>query len=332
MPNRYQKAKFRSITKRYGLHLVRITTHDSLYKKNAVYCATTNKGKSLVKALNTKSLGKTLPQEKFFAYVRKLKTSKYPYTPRWLKTRSGRYSVKWHGSAYYMTEWITGRKISDDVHDYETLGRALAHLHNLLKDHHKPTPSYTYERIKEFKRQGHLFHQQLKDIQKKKTTPSRWFERYGDSCVQLTHEAWRIIDDPHVKRILLREQWHPALVHGDVTIPNIVIHSRGLFLIDWDCLRTESKYYEVAKTLSNTTYYKPVLMDAFLQGYEAIRSLNSSERLLICALFRLPREAWHVARKIGSGRSHKELTLLAATWYDRLNAIRHLDEWAKRDQ
>ncbi|OAB35946.1 phosphotransferase [Paenibacillus glacialis] len=329
MPNRYQKAKFKFITRRYGLHLIRISTHDSLYKKNAVYCATTNRGKSLVKELNTRSLGKTLPQEKFFSYVRKLKTSKYPNTPRWLKTRTGEYSVNWHGRPYYMTEWISGRKITDDVHDYESLGRALAHLHNLRKVQHTPTPAYTHQRIKDFKHQGHLFHRQLKGFQQKKTTSSRWFDRFGESCVRLTHEAWRIIDDPDVKRILLKERWHPALIHGDVTIPNIVIHSGRLFLIDWDCLRTGSKYYEVVKTLSNTTYYNPVLMDAFLQGYEEVRPFKSPERLLISALFRLPREAWNVARKIGSGRSDQGLKLLGVTWYDRLDAIRHLDEWAK---
>ena len=330
MPSRYQKAKLKSITRRYGLHLIHITTHDSLYKKNAVYCAKTNKGKSLVKALNTKCQGATLPQAKFFSYVRKLTASKYPYTPRWLKTRTGRYSVNFRGKAYYMTEWIKGRKI-DDVHDYESLGKALAHLHKLRKVQQPPTASYTLQRIKEFKREGHLFRVQLKNVQRKKTTPTKWFDKYGESCVHLTNDAWRIIDDPRVKRILVKERRHPALIHGDVTIPNIVIHSRGLVLIDWDCLRTGSKYYEVAKTLSNTTYYKPVLMDAFLHGYESISPLKSSERLLISALFRLPREAWHVARRIGSGRTHKGLTLLGETWHDRLNAIRHLDEWAKAE-
>ncbi len=230
MPNRYQKSKFKAITKQYGLDLIRIKTHDSLYKKNAVYCATTNKGKFLVKALNTRSMGKDLPKKEFFSYVRKLKESHYPYAPQWLKTRSGKFLVGWHGRPYYMTEWVTGRALNREPEDYVSLGKALGHLHKLRRIHRTPTPPYTQQRIKTFKAQSHLFQQHLNYIRHKNNESSRWLEKHGEHCVQLSNEAWGILQDPKVKRLLAREKRHPTLVHGDVTIPNIVIHHRGRFL------------------------------------------------------------------------------------------------------
>jgi Ser/Thr protein kinase RdoA (MazF antagonist) len=123
---------------------------------------------------------------------------------------------------------------------------------------------------------------------------------------------------------------HPALIHGDVTRPNIIINSKGLFLIDWDCLRMGSTYNEIVKTLSNTTYYNPILINALLRGYEEIKPLKSAERLLISALFRLPREAWGAARNIARGRGHRSFRVLEQTWEQRLIAIRCLDEWARQ--
>lgn len=275
-------------------------------------------------------MGKDLPKKEFFSYVGKLKESHYPYAPQWLKTKSGKFLVSWHGRPYYMTEWVTGRGLNREPEDYVSLGKALGHLHKLRRIHRTPTPLYTQQRIKTFKAQSHLFQQHLNYIRNKNNESSRWLEKHGEHCVQLSNEAWGIFQDPKVRRLLAREKRHPTLVHGDVTIPNIVIHHRGLVLIDWDCLRTESMYYEVAKTLANTTAFKPTLIDGFLQGYESIRPLKSSERLLISALFRFPREAWNVARKTATGRSYHELDILDQTWSDRLNAINHLDKWAKR--
>lgn len=329
MLNRYQHAKFRSITNRYGLHLHHVKTHDSLYKKNAVYCASTDKGRFLIKALYIRKLDQKLTKEQLFSYINKLKRARYPNCPRWLTTRSGKHSVNSNGKPYYMTEWITGRSLQADVQDYEALGRALANLHTLYKYDRANMSSCTKNQIKNFQIQGRLFQLHLRKIRSQSTVPKRWFKKHGDQCIHLAREAWGMMSTPEVKHIIADERNHPALIHGDVTIPNIVINSRGLFLVDWDCLRKGSIYYEIAKTLSNTTQYNPVLMYALLRAYVEIHPLNSAERRLISAFFRLPREAWVEAQKISRGRSHRGLTLLALTWEDRLNAIARLDEWAR---
>jgi Ser/Thr protein kinase RdoA (MazF antagonist) len=123
---------------------------------------------------------------------------------------------------------------------------------------------------------------------------------------------------------------HPGLIHGDVTIPNIIINASGMFLIDWDGLRIGSTYNEIAKALSNTTYFNTRHISALLRGYEKIKPLIPAERLLISALFRLPREAWREAKGIALNRGQRDFRVLEQTWDERMNAIRWLDEWARQ--
>ena len=146
----------------------------------------------------------------------------------------------------------------------------------------------------------------------------------------MAKEAWEIFRESEVKQIISEEINYPSLIHGDVTIPNIIINPNGMFLIDWDCLRMGSTYNEIAKTLLNTTYYNPIHIEALLRGYEEIKPFKSAERLLISALFRLPREAWSEARNIVWGRGQHGFRLLEQTWDERLNAIRWMDEWVRK--
>jgi Ser/Thr protein kinase RdoA (MazF antagonist) len=334
MENRYHKARLIDIAKRFGLHIYHIKSYDSLYKKNAVYRVSTNKGKFLIKAFHTRTLDTKLTNKQQCAqvssYVKKLKDCRYPNVPNWLTTNSGRHFVNKNGNLYYMTEWIEGHRLQNDIKEYEALGRALANLHTICKDNRTSKFSFTKRQIKLFNHEDRLFRLRLTSIRKKKTIAKRWFRKHGDRCSELANEAWKIIGTPEVKQIISKERKHPALIHGDVTIPNIVFNSSGMFLIDWDCLRMGSTYNEIAKTLSNTTYYNPVHIDALLRGYNEIKPLNSAERLLISALFRLPREAWSEAKKIVLNRSHRGFRVLEQTWNDRMNAICWLDEWARQ--
>jgi Ser/Thr protein kinase RdoA (MazF antagonist) len=332
--SRYLKANLADIANQYGLKLYHIKPYDTLYKKNAVYRVSTNKGKFLIKEFSRRTLGTKLSKEQqrnqLSTYIKKLKDCRYPNFAKWLTTNFGQYYVIKNGRPYYMTEWIEGRRMKYDVQEYEALGRALANLHSICKDCRSSRFSFIKRQIKLFKYEDRLFQLRLTSIQKKKTFAKRWFQKHGDQCGELANEAWKIIGTPEVKRIISKERKHPAFIHGDVTIPNIVFNSSGMFLIDWDCLRMGSTYNEIAKTLSNTTYYNPVHIDALLRGYNIIKPLNSAERLLISALFRLPREAWSEAKKIVLNRSHRGFRVLEQTWNDRLNAIRWLDEWARQ--
>ncbi|SEC27961.1 phosphotransferase [Paenibacillus sp. GP183] len=329
MKNRHHYAIFKHITTQYGLRLRRIKSFDSMYKKNVVYRASTNKGKFLIKAFSNRiSDGRRFSKAKLVSNIKKLKKSHYPYIGRFLTTKSGRYYVNTNKKSYYMMEWVKGHPMQKDPNHYEKLGKALANLHTSYKDSHDSVSSFTKRQIKCFEIESRLFQLRLKLIKKMKATSSRWFKEHGKQCIGLANEAWEIIKKPEVQHVLSEEKKHPALIHGDVTIPNIVVHSSKLFLIDWDSLRKGSAYYEIAKTLSNTAGYKPELLEALLQGYEKIKRLSPGERLLISALFRFPREAWNEARNLAYGRKTRGFDILKGSWNDRLDCIKKLDQWA----
>jgi Ser/Thr protein kinase RdoA (MazF antagonist) len=325
--NRHHYAIFKHITTQYGLRLRRVKSFDSMYKKNVVYRASTDKGRFLIKAFSNRLLdGKSFSKERLVSNIKKLKKSQYPHIARFLFTKTGKYFVNTNNKSYYMMEWVKGHPLQNDVQHYEKLGRALAKLHTSCKDIHYSLSSFTKRQIKFFENESRLFRLRLKLIQKKKA--SNWFKDHGKQCIGLANEAWEIIKKPEVQRVLSKEKKRSALIHGDVTIPNILVHSSELFLIDWDSLRQGSAYYEIVKTLSNTTYYRPELIDALLRGYEKIKSLSPGERLLISALFRLPREAWNVARNKAYGRKQRGFDIVKGSWNDRLDCIMKLDQWA----
>jgi Ser/Thr protein kinase RdoA (MazF antagonist) len=327
--NRHHYAIFKHITSQYGLRLRRVKSFDSMYKKNVVYRASTDKGRFLIKAFSNRLLdGKSFSKERLVANIKKLKKSHYPHISRFLTTKKGNYYVQTDNKSYYMMEWVKGQPIQNDVEHYEKLGRALAKLHTSCKDRDHSVSSFTKRHIKFFENESHLFRSRLKLIQKMKAKSSIWFKDHGKQCIGLANEAWEIIKKPEVQRVLSKEKRRSGLIHGDVTIPNILVHSSELFLIDWDSLRKGSAYYEMAKTLSNTTQYKPELIYALLRGYEKIKHLSQGERLLISALFRLPREAWKESRNVAYGRKQRGLDILKGSWNDRLDCIMKLDQWA----
>ncbi len=131
-----------------------------------------------------------------------------------------------------------------------------------------------------------------------------------------------------VKKIMEEEDNFPALVHGDVTYPNVVIRADGLFLIDWERLRMDSIYYEIAKTLLNNTSYQTHLIQSLLRGYEEINPLKPEQRRLIAAFYRLPREAWIAAADLLLRKEREVYRVLKVTWDDRLKSIRLMDDWA----
>jgi CotS family spore coat protein len=333
--NLFFKANVKNITNQYGLRLHNVDAYDSLYKRNAAFRASTDKGKFLIKPFHTRTRGTKLTTNqqitRVSSYFQKLKESGYPHSPNWLTTSSGRYWVSHNGRPYYMTEWLEGRNLQiDNEQDYTTLGRALANLHTICKDSLPSMSPYTQRQIHFFKVQDRLFQRRLTGIRKHTTITGKWFRKHGDKCKKLAREAWEIVDTSKVKRIIRREVKHPALIHGDVTSPNIIIHSKGLYLIDWDCLRMDSTYNEIAKTLLNTTSYNLSKIQVFLRGYEEIKPLKPAERLLVSALFRLPREAWYVARNVVFGKGQRVFRTLEQTWEERMNAIRWMDEWARQ--
>jgi Ser/Thr protein kinase RdoA (MazF antagonist) len=331
MKQRSIKANIRIILQRYKLRPRRLKSYRSLYRPNAACRAVTNKGIFLVKPFRRRETTRltTFQQMKKVAhYIGKLQLSGYPNMPRWSRTSAGSYYVFRNRRPYYVTEWIRGRVMNFDEHDYELLGAAIARLHTICSDKLSPMPLHTQQQINILRSQEHGFRQRLSG---KNHPMGRWFEDHANDCFVLSNEAWNIFNLPEVLQVIMEEGQHPALVHGDITYPNVMIVANRLVLIDWDGLRKDSTYNEITKTLLNVTHYNPILMGALLRGYESVKPLTPPERMLISGLYRLPREAWACLRNNTFFTRGKEtFRIMAITWQERLNAIRWIDEWARQ--
>jgi Ser/Thr protein kinase RdoA (MazF antagonist) len=307
----------RSLEHNYGLHTRKISSRSSIYKKVAAYRVATNKGPFLFKAFQ----GDKVRRMRMSSLIAKLERLDFSPMPQWIKTRRGRRWMEHNGRFYYVWEWIEGTELGGSVSDYERLGEVLAQLHRISR--RRSSASFTAKQIERFKLQHQSFAGQLKRLSRK----LNGYREMGKECLLLAEEAWNIFKQPGVQRILRREK--SALIHGDVTRPNVIVGANGIYLVDWDLVRRGSVYYEVAKTLNNTTLYSVNNMKAFLTGYEKHQPLVPEERLLISSLFRLPREVWNAARSIRVGKPTALLAILEKTWSERMEAVRWMDNWAK---
>lgn len=320
---------FRKLAHTYELQLKRIESYDSVYRKNAAFRAVTEQGDFLIKPYVKPMVGPTRHLSQLTKSIEHLMALGYPQMPRWKLTKSGKIWKVYKGKRYYVTQWVEGRGLYTEQ-DYEELGRAVAQLHV----HTKGLPggdihlTSTRARIKLLKLHYHFFQQQLGQCSSRPDHIGRWFRRHGGHCLELIEEAWRRIDNYDMHPLWQEERSAPSIIHGDVTVPNVVICPNGLYLVDWDRSGWGSTYEELAKMLLNTTNFQIDKMNAVLRGYEGIKMLNPLERILISALFRVPREAMYVCQSVRAGRKSPTFDIVKETWKDRLNAIHWMDQWA----
>lgn len=335
MSNGSDITKLKNVVLQYGLTLKSLQPYDSHYKRAAAYCAVTDQGQYLIKPFYGRKKNLRLTPKvqivKVSSYIQKLQENGYPHIPKWLSSNSGNYWVSRQGRPYYMTEWVEGRKLHTEEQDYHTLGRALASLHSFNNHGIVAKSRVTLNLINGFRKRHYLFRRRLRDLRQNKRE-GYWFKVNGKKCNTLCNDAFSILKNPLVMKILSEEENHPTLIHGDVTFPNIIVQSSKLFLIDWDMTCVGSTYYEVAKTLANLSHFNPSLIQALLKGYEEIKPLLPEERLLIRALFGFPREAWMAAYHLKLHGKRTTLHLVRQTWDARLAAIQWMDQWARKNE
>jgi len=332
MVNPYTKHRIRKITRRFGLRPLRSSTVASFYKENAIIQVQTKTGTYAVKPFlrNTLLRSSTVHQMKTTtAYIELLMNSGFSYMPKWLTTSSGKLWTLHHGRPFYMTEWINGRNLETNK-DFEELGRALATLHTTSSGLLDTKGPFTHKQIGLWKIQDRLFRSQMASAIQTHERNRKWYKKYGKHCKRLTDRAWANLSSPEIENLLEKESEHPALIHNDITSPNVIISENGqLFIIDWDRVKVGSIYVDLAKALMNTTQFNPDFILALLKGYEERRPLDETERKLISSLYGLPREAWHATLFPHQSRSLEMLKILKQTWRPRLKAMDLLDEWTK---
>ncbi|MDQ0903123.1 MULTISPECIES: phosphotransferase [unclassified Paenibacillus] len=332
MANPYTKNRIHKITRRFGLLPLRSGTVASFYRENAIIQVQTETGTFAMKPFfrNTLLRTSTVHQMKTTAaYIELMMNSGFSYMPKWLTTPSGKLWTLHLGRPFYMTEWIKGRNLETNE-DFEELGRGLATLHTTSSGLLDTKGPFTHKQIELWKIQDRFFRRRMATAIQTHERNRKWYKKYGKYCKRLTDQAWANLSSPEIEDLMKKESEHPALIHNDITSPNVIISENGqLFIIDWDRVKVGSIYVDLAKALMNTTQFNPDFILALLKGYEERRPLDETERKLISSLYGLPREAWHATRFPHQSRSREMLEILEKTWHPRLKAMDLLDEWTK---
>ncbi|PZE22738.1 phosphotransferase [Paenibacillus xerothermodurans] len=323
-PVKIDTAKMRqlnAILMQYGLRANEILPCSSHYKKIAGYRVLTDKGVFFLKAFR----GPRARLNRVYAHNTWLQRANFNHLPEWRLTIKGRHAAETHGRLYYITEWLEGSAMGSEQ-DYEKLGEVLAQLHRVSRRRCSAQSAFTALEIKRLQRHHGMFARHLRSMRSQNNDFGRWVRKKEERCLALAEEAWQTLRLSSVQRNLRMEK--PVLIHGDVTRPNVIVRSGELYLIDWELVRQGSRYYEIAKTLSNVTHFSTPYIQAFLSGYEKHRPFTAEERLIISSLCRLPREAWLTVEQMRLGRRTALFNILRKTWNARMKMIKWLDSWA----
>jgi len=332
MVNTYTKSRIRRIVRRFGLIPLRSDPIASLYRKNAIVRVRTKSGTYAMKPFFRSTLlhSGTIDQIKTAAnYMQHLMNDGFSSMPKVLASNSGKLWTLDQGRPFYVSAWINGRNM-ENQEDFEKLGRALASLHT-TSSRSFPIKGSFFDYIRLWKNKDRLFRRRITKVNQMNNWTRRWYQRFGEACNQFADRSWTELKSPEIADLLAKERIRPALIHSDITSLNVIIADDGQpFIIDWDRIKLGSIYVEIATALMNTTRFDPVLIHSLLTGYEEFRPLDRIERKTISSLYRLPREAWLVARFPKSPRSRNMINIMEQTWPLRLKAMDLLDEWAEQ--
>ncbi|MFC5406539.1 phosphotransferase [Cohnella soli] len=329
MANSYSKSRIRQIVRRFGLIPLSSDSIASFYRKNAVVRVRTGTGTYAMKPFLRSVLlpSGTMDQMKTAAnYVQLLMNCGFNYMPRWLASNTGKLWTLNQGKPFYVTTWINGKRL-ENHEDFENLGRALASLHITSRDS-LPMNGPFYDHIRFWQYRDRLFRRRMTQTKPANRGIRQWRKRFGQSCIQFADRSWTELKSPEIVDLLGRERNRPALIHSDITSLNVIISDEGMpFIIDWDRVKLGSIYAEIASALMNTTQFNPDFMQSLLKGYEELHPLDRTERKLIAALYRLPREAWQATRFPNRTSSRTLLKLTEQSWPLRLKSMDLLEEW-----
>jgi Ser/Thr protein kinase RdoA (MazF antagonist) len=320
MNHQPSESDIRSVMKHYGYHVQSTSSCSSVYKKVAAYKAVTDGGTFLVKPF----AGTEGELSRIAANMRLLKRQRFEQMPAWLKTKHGERYVRYKDRLFYATEWIEGNMLGGlaDHADYQALGQTLAELHGIVKKDRRKS-----FHIDKLIRQHRLFASKQSKLSRDGSDMGRWFREHGAACVRLGNEANQTLQINGINRQLRKAG--SVIIHGDVTRPNVIVNDSRLYLIDWENVQYGSAYLELVKAITNTSFFALGPIQKVLEGYNAQNRLSSIEKKIVAALFRYPREAWHVGLRTGRSKKNSTFESLKISWNSRLHAIKWLDDWAK---
>ncbi|WP_258171054.1 phosphotransferase [Paenibacillus sp. R14(2021)] len=225
MTNSYTKTRIREITRQFGLIPLRSNSIASFYRKNAIIQIQTESGTYGIKPFfrNLLLRSSTIHQIKTTAnYIQLLMDSGFSYMPKWLTSNTGKLWTLNQGRPFYITAWIKGRNLENEQ-DFEALGRALATLHTTSGRFLSTKGSSTRKQIQIWRIQDRLFRRRMaKAIQTNKQNHG-WYKKYGKHYKIISDRAWADLRNPEIADLFEKELDRPALIHNDITSPNVII-------------------------------------------------------------------------------------------------------------
>jgi len=320
-------ASVHRVARMYGLDVVSIRPCSTHYRQNASFCVETQQGTVLVKPY----VGTMAGLKRLSVRLHTIGSRGFTRLPQWHRTETGLRWSRLNNRLYYVTDWIDGELLGQQPRDLRKLGSVLGKLHNCQPEAAHSKPISNHKAVLEMEnlwKQAKGFEARLKSVRSFDSRIGLWFGQNGDSCLKLAAIARETLHG-ELRSALRHELNKCTWTHGDVTRPNVIQNAHGVYLIDWEACKLGLSLYELAKAIANTTSFRIELMQSMIQGYERVRPLSIKQKRILVELFRLPREAWHVARSVSHGQLPQGFEVLQGSWNERLEAIRWLDDWVK---
>lgn len=299
----------KAIQSAYGLPVDDVKWVDSLYAKSVVACLTAAGKRFAWKRW------KTSASAIYGLYQKHRFVAEADLAPIWHLTKNGQKTLTWQGNIYYLTDWADGRRFEANPDDAYALGGILRKLHSM------DVSSLGRDMAKPFAIQSHLprVYRVARLLQRDQTPvscPTEARQFLARHRANILHDIEQSLDSLKSQQPILL----PCLVHGDVTVPNVLIHHNQARLIDWERLGFGIAMEELAKTAMNVCNLSPQMVERLLDGYGK-DSLATREMSVFRAFMRIPREVIYLLlRGNRQSISTADTSLwqqIISTWEDR---------------
>lgn len=237
--------------------------------------------------------------------------------PKWYATRAGKPYLKYGGELYYLIDWINGRTFQHSESDARSLGHTLATIHKTRPDLKAFRHPYWRARLRPSMNASRLLD---KGISRRLPANARHFvEREGDDIQKTLQRSFHRLHSLH-------KHLRSGVVHGDVTVPNVLFVGKQAHLIDWERVDLGFPIEELAKTAMNTCHFSVSLVEQLLSGYGYHR-FHRHEQALFSAFLEIPREVVHLLQRAANsgtkGKDEAQWDFIIATWEKRRELHRH---------
>ncbi|EPZ48264.1 MULTISPECIES: aminoglycoside phosphotransferase family protein [Alicyclobacillus] len=297
----------------YGLLVTQMSWHDSLYLKRVAAKVETSSGLLKLKRYT----GSEQALRQYYRRYLALARTGFKGLPRWYRTAEGKPYVAVQDELFYLIDWIEGRPFRLSSTDARRLGEALAEMHRVRPD----TAGFRKPRWRDQLRQVTQARRLLRGgIAERLPKDARRFIEQQESLLDETFR--HVADSLTVRHRLLKS----GVVHGDVTLPNILFVDHRARFIDWERLNVGFPLEELAKAAMNTCHFSILHVEHLLTGYD-YDLLDHDQKEIFSTFFEIPREVVYLLLRASRGHSTKHdasmWTFVRDTWDARMALIRH---------